>query len=420
MAQLTDAAVARLKIPPGKIVFDAQLQGFGVRGLSDGRKSWVVQKRLGSQHVRKVIGDTAVMPAKQARAEAQALLGAIGKGEDPRTEELRKPGTVLELTNEYLAVGEKRKGGKLSPRTKVELRRYLLKYWKPLHRLQLVEVTRRTITQQARAIAKDKGGVTGNRAFVALSAMLSWGAREGWLDANPAINANLPFGEEKARDRVLSPDELAAIWRAAGDESLGLFGPIARLLLALPLRRSEIGGLRADEVDLDQRLIKLPAERCKNRRPHTIPINELAVQVLRTAPTLDGDTLFGGTRGGLIGFRNWATGSTRLNALLQAAGTPVENWTLHDFRRTCATRLGDLGVLPHVVECLLAHVSGFRAGVAGTYNRARYMDDMTEAMTRWAGYINACLTGATERYIESLRPPQAPAAPVTELHAHRT
>ena len=244
MAQLTDAAVARLKIPPGKIVFDAQLQGFGVRGVfPDGRKSWVVQKRLGSQHVRKVIGDTAVMPAKQARAEAQALLGAIGKGEDPRTEELRKPGTVLELANEYLAVGE-RKGGKLSPRTKVELRRYLLKYWKPLHRLQLVEVTRRTITQQARAIAKDKGGVTGNRAFVALSAMLSWGAREGWLDANPAINANLPFGEEKARDRVLSPDELAAIWRAAGDESLGLFGPIARLLLALPLRRSEIGGWR--------------------------------------------------------------------------------------------------------------------------------------------------------------------------------
>ncbi len=47
-------------------------------------------------------------------------------------------------------------------------------------------------------------------------------------------------------------------------------------------------------------------------------------------------------------------------------------WRLHDLRRTCATGMSELGVAPHVVESALNHVSGFRAGVAGMYNHAKY------------------------------------------------
>ena len=52
-----------------------------------------------------------------------------------------------------------------------------------------------------------------------------------------------------------------------------------------------------------------------------------------------------------------------------------------------ATRLGDLGVLPHVVEAILNHVGGFRSGVAGVYNLARYEAEMRDALTRWADYV---------------------------------
>jgi hypothetical protein len=65
----------------------------------------------------------------------------------------------------------------------------------------------------------------------------------------------------------------------------------------------------------------------------------------------------------------------------------MPGWRLHDIRRTVATRLGDLGVLPHVVEAILNHVGGFRSGVAGVYNLARYEAEMRDALTRWADYV---------------------------------
>jgi hypothetical protein len=57
---------------------------------------------------------------------------------------------------------------------------------------------------------------------------------------------------------------------------------------------------------------------------------------------------------------------------------------VHDLRRTAATAMVDqLSVLPHVVEAILNHVSGHRAGVAGVYNRARYQAEMRDALERW-------------------------------------
>jgi hypothetical protein len=49
--------------------------------------------------------------------------------------------------------------------------------------------------------------------------------------------------------------------------------------------------------------------------------------------------------------------------------------------------MADRGVLPHVVEAILNHVSGHKAGVAGVYNRARYADEVREALKGWAEYV---------------------------------
>jgi integrase len=411
MAQITDAAVARLKIPPGKIIFDTQLPGFGVRGLSDGRKSWVVQKRLGSQHVRKVIGDVALMPVKEARAEAMVLLAAIAKGEDPRTAALRQPGTLRELCEAYLEAKE----SKLRSRSLVELRRYLLApgYWSVLHRLQLVELHRRHITDQARKIAKERGGVTGNRAHTALSGALSWGVKEGWCEHNVASGSNLPFEGERSRSRVLSPDELAVIWRAAGDETLGQFGPITRLLVALPMRRNEIGELRAREVDLEARLIRLPAERTKQGKPHTVPLNALASEVLRELMVDggDGDYVFAGERGAM-GYSLWHQGKQRLDALLSTAGASIPSWTLHDLRRSCRTYLGKLRVARDIAESLLGH--SYRGEVEETYDRHDYWSEKVEGLARWDGFLRAALRGQADAYVKSFEPKPAS---VTELRA---
>jgi len=69
-------------------------------------------------------------------------------------------------------------------------------------------------------------------------------------------------------------------------------------------------------------------------------------------------------------------------------------WRLHDLRRTAATMMAELGVLPHIVEAILNHVSGHKAGVAGIYNRARYENDRRAALQLWANKVDE-ITGAS-------------------------
>jgi hypothetical protein len=78
--------------------------------------------------------------------------------------------------------------------------------------------------------------------------------------------------------------------------------------------------------------------------------------------------------------------------------TVLKPWRLHDIRRTVATGLGDMGVQPHVVEAILNHISGRRAGVAGIYNRATYAVEKREALDRWAARVLAICEGASEAF----------------------
>lgn len=64
-------------------------------------------------------------------------------------------------------------------------------------------------------------------------------------------------------------------------------------------------------------------------------------------------------------------------------------WRLHDLRRTAATGMASIGVLPHVVEAVLNHISGAKAGVAGIYNRATYAREKREALDLWAAHVLA-------------------------------
>jgi integrase len=61
----------------------------------------------------------------------------------------------------------------------------------------------------------------------------------------------------------------------------------------------------------------------------------------------------------------------------------ITDWAVHDIRRTVATRMADLGVAPHVVEAVLNHHSGHRAGIAGVYNRSSYEREVRAALALW-------------------------------------
>jgi integrase len=201
-------------------------------------------------------------------------------------------------------------------------------------------------------------------------------------EANPVMGT-FRIAIEVSRKHVVTNEELAAIWRACRDDD---YGGIVRLLILTGQRRDEVGDIMWSELDLDRGIWVIPRERTKNGLTHEVPLSGVALEILRSIPRRVGrDFVFGEGRGG---FSGWSKSKTRLDARIAKAGAVVRPWRLHDLRRTAATRLGELGTLPHVIEATLNHISGHKAGVAGIYNRATYAKEKREALNRWADYIH--------------------------------
>ena len=126
-----------------------------------------------------------------------------------------------------------------------------------------------------------------------------------------------------------------------------------------------------------------------------MPLSDLALSVL-PSPRLGRELVFGEGGGAFTGF---SAAKRRLDERINAARAKPMEWRLHDLRRTAATRLADLGVHPHVVEAILNHVSGHKAGVAGIYNRAAYAKEKRAALTLWAEHVRALVDGADRKVV---------------------
>ena len=197
----------------------------------------------------------------------------------------------------------------------------------------------------------------------------------------------------------MSDAELAAVWNATGDND---YGNIVKLLMLTAQRRDEIGGLEWSEIDQQAKVISLPASRTKNSRPHDIPLASAALALVVALPRRTGRALvFGSGEGGYSGW-------SRSKEALDESAKLSEAWTLHDLRRTAATRMADLGVQPHVIEAILNHVSGHKSGVAGIYNRSTYAVEKRAALELWATHLQVARAKASGANVSKLR--QRPAA----------
>jgi integrase len=77
----------------------------------------------------------------------------------------------------------------------------------------------------------------------------------------------------------------------------------------------------------------------------------------------------------------------------------VREWRLHDLRRTCATEMAELGIAPHIIEVVLNHISGHKAGVAGIYNRAEYSAERKAALELLAARVEALVAGPAAKVL---------------------
>jgi integrase len=403
---ITVRTVQALK--PGETIWDAghkeAVKGFGIR-RQRGDPVYVIKYRVfGRQRFVTIGRHGSPWTPDKARREAKRLLGLVADGKDPQSEKVEARAeaahTLGNVANEYLKYAKK----KQKPRSYAETERHLLINWKPLHSVSVFHLRRRQVAARLAEIEAERGTVTAARVRAALSAMFNWAIREGFdIAANPVFGTNRP-AEPKSRDRVVADSELAEVWHACRDDD---FGRIIKLLMLTGQRRDEVGGMRWTEIDGD--IWTIPGARTKNHREHVVPLPDFALALIVASPRrTDRDHLFGnGARrkgDAQRGFSGWSKAKAALDERIVEArkmtanddgaegnkAKPLSDWRLHDLRRTAATVMADrLGVLPHIVESILNHVSGHRAGVAGIYNRAKYEGEMRQALQRWVEHVEA-------------------------------
>jgi len=389
--KFTPRNTATLTLPAGKqdhIEWDDDVAGFGLRLREGGSRTWIYRYRFGGTQRSVKLGNARSVTLMVARKNAGDLEARVRLGEDPAGQK-----AIAKQEAEYIfgLLAERfldARRPELRDTTIHEYERHLRVDAKSLHRLPITAVTQADVAKLLNSAA---GPVSANRLRSTLSAMFSWVLREGIIlpRGNPAAFTHKR--EEQARDRVLSDQELKAVWQACdGDDD---HGNVLKLLILTGARVSEIACLKWGEVRERFDAIELPAARVKNGRAHIIPLSKPARVILAGIDRGERIHVFGRDDSGFWGF------SKCKGRLDKELGSAVAPWRIHDLRRTAASGMQRLGVRIEVIERALNHVSGSFRGVAGVYARDPMSDNVRAALERWGVHVMAVIEGRDPRVV---------------------
>ena len=387
--RLTQVAVEKLKPPTqGRIVYwDRHLPGFGLRMTQKNARSWVAMFRVAGKPVMQTLGTLARIPkVDEARDLAREAMRRAGDGVHPtEAKRRRQRENEKDSASTFKAAAERyveryaKKHTKPTTWREVErqLRVDVLPKWadRPIG-----SITRQDVTRLLEGIADRGAPVQANRVRMRLHTLFAWAVREELIAANPVTNVDKVVAE-KTRDRVLSDDEIVAFWTGC-DEIGWPFGQLYKLLLLTAQRRTEVAGMRWQELDLKNRLWIIPRERSKSDRAHEVHLADLAVEIIEALPRLDSPFVFTTVLDRHVSGYNKS--KARLDTHMASTG-----WVLHDLRRTAATGMAKLNIAPHVADRVLNHTSGTIRGVAAIYNRHAYLDERKAALDAWSRYVEA-------------------------------
>jgi integrase len=389
--KLTPAWVANVK-PSGtnQIYWDTEQRGFGLLVLPSGERRYVVQYRAFRRSRR--ITFKPGLTLTEARKEAKAVLGAVAKGGDPMAERRRQEGAA---TNTLKAIAEeyfKREGDKLRSANarKATFERLI---YPALGSRQIDTIKRSEIVRLLDKVEDERGPQMAHAALAFLSKLFNWHASR---DDDFLTPIRRGMGRVKmkdtARDRILTDDELRALWRIA-EATPAPYGHFARFLLLTGTRRNEAARMARDEVLPDGNWI-IPAARMKAKQEHVLPLSDAARAILDNMPKL-GPYVFTATGRGPI--TNFVEFKGRLNAEMLAAlrkmaaeqgkdpdKVTLERWTIHDLRRTARSLMSRAKVPPDIAERVLAHTI---SGVRGVYDRYAYLEEKRHALKELAALI---------------------------------
>lgn len=384
---LTDAKIAAIKPPAkGQTEYpDAKVTGLRLRVGAGGQKTWTVRRRVGAKIVNRKIGTYPAMRLAPARAAAETLIAALER--DGTTDALDR--TFEQLASDWIEkVAKPNNSSWRLQERRLEL--HVLPQWRDR---KLVEIKRRDVRDLIEPL---EGDVLPNRVLTLVRTIFRWALSRDLIDASPAEGIAKP-NKEVSRDRVLTMDEVARVWAAAG--LLGYpTGHWLQVLLLTAQRRSEVAEMRWRDVDLQEGAWTLTAGDTKSDRAHMVPLSPAVVQILKSMPRL-GEYVFTTTGDTPIG--NFAQAKLRLDRWMGSRDEAIEPWRFHDLRRTAATHMVRLGISETTVGRVLNHAAqGVTAKVYALHSHA---PEKRHALEVWAAEVDRAVNGDRGANVVRLR-----------------
>lgn len=397
-----DEDVKGLAVTDGQVdYFDQNYKGLMIRVSPGGTKAWRAVYYISGKAKTHKLGRFPIMKLKAAKE-------ACGKFLENPQEALRKErqGTFREKVNEFIdedakqnrtwyetakLLGLQRDRKAIKVADKAERHRlendpaaFIAVKGGPAHKWGDWSITDLAeadyeVTEYLRAIKRRGAGVAANRALAALRRFFNWCVEVKILKASPLAGIGR-LVKETPRDRVLTDDELKAVWKAIEQAPEWPWRPYFKLLLLTAQRRGEVANMERSEIDLERKVWTLPRAKTKADREHTVPLSDEAVSILKELPKFSGPYVFSTTGGE----RPVQGQEKAIMDIRKQAG--IAHWTIHDIRRTVTTGMAAF-TAPHVLSAIINHAPASTQGVTAIYNRHKYEDEKRTAMDAWARRI---------------------------------
>jgi integrase len=408
--EITDPWIRGLNPPPsGRLeIWDTRVRGLVLRITPTGVISWSVRSTTSAgKKTRPTLGRWPVLGVGDARKRALKLLADIAGGADPIAKKkaersARRARSSLPTVGGYWAEWQASKGAQWSERYRRSVARLGRVEIAPhLGDRALIETTRADWVGLISTKQRKAPGVA-NTLYRMAAAFLSHASTRGWIDASPLPPRGMASiaPAPASRERILSDDELTAIWRAA-ENLRPKARAFVRLLITTAARESEAADIAVGEIDVSDARWTIPGGRTKNGHGIVLPLHQLvAPDLIALLPAHDarsGWRLLGDVAG--AGFKGFGKLKARVDAL-----SGVANWRWHDLRRTARTGMTRLGVSRDHAEAALNHISG-RSALERTYDRHDFAPEVIAAVQRWQAHVAALVAEAPSAAVVPLRRP---------------
>lgn len=223
------------------------------------------------------------------------------------------------------------------------------------------------------------------RNIITLKQVIKYAYEIGYINSNPVERIDISsIYQDRVRERVLSDDELSMLLITVYKANIRTQWKIAIHLLALLLvRKNELMQATWEQIDFANKLFHLPIN--KTNRPTKIPLSKQAIHLFEILHELNGDSKFVFT-----GHKGNAPSHNTLNNIIRFTEAILdESFTIHDLRRTGATKLQELGFDMIVIEAALNHEFRNKSGIS--YFKHDYLEERRKMLEDWSNRIDSII-----------------------------